>query len=177
MSKAFKTVLAVSNLGPTMDTKLPSGRSLIPAGAAAFALWMLAASRPSFATLGGDLTSVQQDRTHLKASLRVSASNGYSVHELNAASGIAIREYATLDGRVFGVAWQGPWRPDLRQLLGEYFADYQEAVKNKRTGHNGPLSSSTSRVVIETSGHQRAFYGRAYIPALVPSGIEPSEIQ
>lgn len=160
-----------------MDTKLPSGRSLIRAGAAAFAFCMLTLPRPSFATLGGDLTSVQRDQSHLKASLRVSPSNGYTVHELTVASGTAIREYATAGGQVFGVAWQGPWRPDLRQLLGEYFADYQQAARTKRTGRNGPLSSSSSRVVIETSGHQRAFYGRAYVPALVPSGIDPAEIQ
>ena len=120
---------------------------------------------------------MQQDRAHLKASLRVSPSTGYSVHELKADTGTLVREYATPEGRVFGVSWDGPWRPDLRQLLGEYFADYQEAVKNKRTGVNGPISRSTSRLVVEMSGRPRAFYGRAYVPALVPSGIEPSGIR
>ena len=107
----------------------------------------------------------------------MSPSTGYSVHELKAATGTAVREYATADGRVFGVAWEGPWRPDLRQLLGEYFADYQEAGKNKRTGVNGPLVSSTPRLVIEMTGRPRAFYGRAYVPDLVPSGVEPDGIR
>ena len=160
-----------------MDAKPASGRSLFRAWVATFALCTLGASVPCFATLGGDLSSVQQDRAHLKASLRVSPSTGYSVHELKAATGTTIREYATADGHVFGVSWQGPWRPDLRQLLGEYFADYEQAVKKKRTGHNGPLSSSTSRVVIEMSGHPRAFYGRAYVPGLLPSNLASDEIQ
>ena len=160
-----------------MDAKRVSGRSLCRPSAAAFVLCAVGLSFPCFATLGGDLSSVQQDRTHLKASLSVSPSTGYSVHELKAATGTAVREYATADGRVFGVAWEGPWRPDLRQLLGEYFADYQEAGKNKRTGVNGPLVSSTPRLVIEMTGRPRAFYGRAYVPDLVPSGVEPDGIR
>jgi hypothetical protein len=160
-----------------MDTKRVSGRLLSRASAAAFALGAWGLSFPCFATLGGDLSSVQQDRAHLKASVSVSPLTGYSVHELKADTGTAIREYASADGRVFGVAWEGPWRPDLRQLLGEYFADYQQAGKNKRTGVNGPLVSSTPRLVIEMSGRPRAFYGRAYIPDLVPSGVEPNGIR
>jgi hypothetical protein len=162
-----------------MDANRVSGRLLCRASAAASALCALGLSFPCFATLGGDLSSVQQDRTHLKASLSVSPSTGYSVHELKAATGTTVREYATADGRVFGVAWEGPWRPDLRQLLGEYFADYQEAARNKRqrTGLNGPLVSSTPRLVIEMSGRPRAFYGRAYIPDLVPSGVEVNGIR
>src|SRR5215475_10219851 len=133
--------------------------------------------RPGLAALGGDLSSVKQDQTHLKASVQVSSREQYAVHELKAATGTTVREYATADGKVFGVAWKGPWRPDLRQLLGEYFADYQEAAKGKRTGHNGPLHSATDRLVIEMSGHPRAFYGRAYVPDLVPAGVEPTDIK
>jgi hypothetical protein len=113
----------------------------------------------------------------MKANLRVSPSQGYTVHELTMGTGTTIREYAGPDGRVFGVAWQGPWKPDLQQLLGDYFSDYKAAAKAKETGRNGPLSSSTSRVVIEAGGRPRAFFGRAYVPDLVPSNVNPSEIQ
>jgi hypothetical protein len=160
-----------------MDSKLPGGRSLLRAKAAAFTLCAMTLSWPCFATLGGDVSTVQQDRTHLKASLRVSPSRGYTVHELAVATGTTVREYANADGRVFGVAWEGPWRPDLQQLLGDYFNDYKAAVQKKRTGRNGPLSSSTSRVVIEAGGRPRAFYGRAYVPDLVPSNVDPGEIR
>lgn len=162
-----------------MDANRVSGRLVRQASAAALAFCAVGLSFPCLATLGGDLSTVEQDRTHLKASLSVSPSTGYSVHELKAATGTAVREYATADGRVFGVAWEGPWRPDLRQLLGDYFPDYQRAARNKRqrSGLNGPLMSSTSRLVIEMSGRPRAFYGRAYLPDLVPSGIEPNGIR
>jgi len=138
---------------------------------------LLVFPRPGLAALGGDLSSVKKDQARMKGSLQVSGGDRYSVHEMKAATGTTIREYATPDGKVFGVAWEGPWRPDLRQLLGAYFGDYQQAAKRKRTGHNGPLSSATSRLVIETSGHPRAFYGRAFVPDLVPAGVEPAEIQ
>jgi hypothetical protein len=160
-----------------MHIELAGGRSLSRTSVAAFALCAFAMSWPCFATLGGDLSTVQQDRTRLKASLRVSPSTGYTVHELTAGTGTTVREYATPDGRVFGVAWQGPWKPNLQQLLGDYFADYQAATKAKRTGRNGPLSSSTSRVVIEARGRPRAFFGRAYVPDLLPPNVNPSEIQ
>jgi len=144
---------------------------------ATLAVLVLALSPPSFAALGGDLSSVKQDQTRLKAKLQVSPGDRYSVHEMKAATGTTVREFATADGKVFGVAWEGPWRPDLRQLLGPYFSDFQEAAKSKRTGHNGPLASATQRLVIEMSGRPRAFYGRAYVPGLVPSGVEPAEVR
>jgi hypothetical protein len=144
---------------------------------AGFGVCMLAFAPASFATLGGNLSSVARDQKHLKATLQVSAGDRFSVHQMTAATGTKIREYATADGQVFAVAWQGPWRPDLRQLLGEYFADYQQAARTKRTGLNGPLASSSERLVIEMSGHPRAFYGRAYVPGLVPSGVQPADIQ
>ena len=132
---------------------------------------------PALAALGGDVSSVQKDRTRFKASLQLSTAAHHAVHELTAPTGTVIREYVTDDGRVFGVTWQGPFRPDLRQLLGPYFADFQQAAKAKRTGRNGPLSARSSRLVIEMSGHQRAFRGRAYVPELVPADIPVDEIQ
>jgi hypothetical protein len=137
----------------------------------------LALSPPCFATLGGDLSSVKSDQTRLKAKLQISPGERYSVHEMKASSGTTVREFATAEGKVFGVAWEGPWRPDLRQLLGSYFADFQQAAKTKRTGHNGPLASATPRLVVEMSGRPRAFYGRAYAPDLVPSGVEPADVR
>jgi len=143
---------------------------------AAFAA-LLALSSPTYAALGGDVSSVSKDQARLKATVRVSSGERFSLHELAAATGTKVREYAGTDGRVFGVAWQGPWRPDLRQLLGDYFDEYQQAARKKRTGLNGPLTSASSRLVIEMSGHPRAFYGRAYVPDLLPPGVQAAEVR
>jgi len=151
----------------------PSWRAWVPA----LALVTVVSSTPALAALGGDVSSVQKDRARFKASLQLSPAAHHSVHELKAPTGTVIREYVTTDGRVFGVTWQGHWRPDLRQLLGPYFADFQQAAKAKRTGRNGPLSSRSSRLVIEMGGHPRAFRGRAYVPDLVPADVPEDEIQ
>jgi len=151
----------------------PSLRAWLPV----LALVTVVSSTPALAALGGDVSSVQKDRARFKASLQLSPATHYSVHELKVPTGTTIREYVTDAGRVFGVTWQGPWRPDLRQLLGPYFADFQQAANAKRTGRNGPLSSRSSRLVIEMSGHPRAFQGRAYVPELVPADVSEDEIQ
>jgi hypothetical protein len=151
----------------------PTSRAWVPA----LALMTVVSSTPALAALGGDVSSVQKDRTRFKASVQLSTAAHHAVHELKAPTGTVIREYVTEDGRVFGVTWQGPWRPDLRQLLGPYFADFQQAAKAKGTGRNGPLSSRSSRFVIEMSGHARAFRGRAYVPDLVPADVPEDEIQ
>ena len=151
----------------------PGWRTWLPA---LFLMTVMSAG-PALAALGGDVSSVQKDRARFKASLQLSTAAHHAVHELKAPTGTTIREYLTEDGRVFGVTWQGPWRPDLRQLLGTYFADFQQAAKAKRTGRNGPLTSRTARLVIEVSGHPRAFQGRAYVPELVPADVPEDEIQ
>src|SRR5689334_16131486 len=144
---------------------------------AAPALLALVLSTPSFATLGGDLSTVRADQTILKAKIQVSPRDLYAVHQMTAATGTVVREFARPDGTVFAVAWDGPWRPDLRQLLGDYYADFQQAAKGRRPTHRGPLSATTSRLVVEMGGHPRAFYGRAYVPGLVPSGVQPADIR
>jgi hypothetical protein len=176
VSLSIQTVPAVFMFAMNpMTTTIPKPSSR--AWLSTLALVTVVSSMPALAALGGDVSSVQNDRTRFKASLRLSPAAHYSVHELKAPTGTVIREYVTDDGRVFGVTWQGPWRPDLRQLLGPYFADFQQAAKAKRTGRNGPLSSRSSHLVIEMSGHPRAFRGRAYVPDLVPAGVSEDEIQ
>ena len=66
------------------------------------------------------------------------------VHEIRAASGTTVREYLTTTGTVFAVAWQGPWLPDMRQVLGTHFDQYQQAV------HSGARTrKSRGSIVIE----------------------------
>ena len=130
---------------------------------------------PALAALGGDATSVQQDAVHLKAQLRSTSKSNYAVHELTAASG-TIREYVTPAGKVFAVAWQGPVMPDLQQVLGSYYARFNEAAKN-RHGVRGPLAINESDLVLQSGGHMAAFRGKAYIPEMLPEGVHPDAIQ
>jgi hypothetical protein len=74
------------------------------------------------------------------------------------------------------VSWRGPVMPDLRQTLGEYFQRYQEATAAPHVGHR-QLSVDRPDLVIRSSGHMRAFYGRAYVPSLVPTNFSLDDIK
>ena len=132
------------------------------------------------ASLGGDANSVQADRVRMQGALvQVTNSGAYAMHEMRAASGTTVREFVSTSGAVFGVAWQGPAIPDLRQILGAYFVPFTQAAqaaRAQRSGH-GPVVIATPDFVVEQSGHPRAFTGRAYIPQLVPAGVLTDSIR
>jgi hypothetical protein len=133
----------------------------------------------SFATLGGSSASAQIDRVKLNAAKHELSSNSqlYNVDTYEVAPKINIREYVSKTGIVFGVSWNGPMKPDLRQLLGQYNASLTaEFAKRPRRGRS-PVYIKRPDVVIESNGHPRYFFGRAYIPAAIPRGVLESEIQ
>ncbi len=130
------------------------------------------------AELGGDVTSVQSDQSRLRAVRRATLSNGYTVHELQTDNGITIREYASTQGRIFAVSWQGPFMPDLQQLLGAYFPAFKTAAATRRaSGLRGPVAVQQDDLIVQSGGHMRAFNGRAYIPSLIPPQVSIEEIQ
>jgi hypothetical protein len=105
------------------------------------------------------------------------------MHEIQGASGTVVREYVSAAGasagKVFAVAWQGPWRPDMRQILGNYFEQFAQAAKSQSKSRMGrkPLMIELPGLVVEQSGHARAFAGRAYVPDMLPTGVRTEEIQ
>jgi hypothetical protein len=137
---------------------------------------LMAATAPAFAALGGDAASVDADRVRMKATHRMITGSTYSVQEIQTPAGTTIREYVSPGGKVFGVVWQGPQMPDLRQLFGDYFGTYQDAAKAKRTSR-GALRVVQPDIVVHSGGHMRAFFGRAYVPQLVPTGVSIDDIK
>jgi hypothetical protein len=132
------------------------------------------------ASLGGDASSVTADRVHVQgALLRLTRADAYNVQEMQSATGVVIREYSTSTGDVFAVAWQGPWPPDLRQLLGAYYQRFQEQAERSASTRKrrGALSLQDGDLIVETSGHQRSFSGRALLPRLVPRGLDLQAIR
>jgi len=134
---------------------------------------------PAFAELGGYADSVETDRARMKATLKVTQTQAYAVHEIKAPTGTIVREYVSPDGRVFGVAWQGPFLPDLSQLLGSFHAQYSDAVRaEKRTyvGHR-PVDIRQSRLVVQGGGHMLGHFGRAFVPDMLPEGVSTDAIR
>lgn len=136
---------------------------------------ILALSSSGLAELGGDVSTIQADQARMKGALRLSRTSSYDVHEVQTPSGVTVREYVSPAGKVFAVSWQGPWMPDLQQLLGPYFADYTAAQNHRQS--RGPLLIHQPNLVVHSSGHMRSFIGRAYIPDLLPPGVHPEDIQ
>jgi hypothetical protein len=138
---------------------------------------------PAWAALGGGVATVQADQIHMQGSLRRTASTFYTVHEIQSASGIVVREYVASVGEsagtVFAVAWQGPWPPDMHQLLGNYFDQYVQAAKAQSAARVGrrPLMIDEPGLVVQIGGHPRAFTGRAYVPGMLPAGVRAEEIR
>jgi hypothetical protein len=90
-----------------------------------------------------------------------------------------VREYVSADGKVFAVAWHGPWLPDMRQILGTYFEQYAQAMQAQGDGRvrRRPVMIEQPGLVVQIGGHMRAFSGRAYVPEMLPSGVRVEDIQ
>jgi hypothetical protein len=129
------------------------------------------------AELGGDLNSVERDRVRMKAAITVTPMGRYTVHEMTSDSGSTVREFATPEGKIFAVAWQGPFHPDYQQLLGPYFAQLQQAAGQPRRTRRAPVMIETPGFVFQSFGHFRALAGRAYLPQMLPSGVGVEEIR
>jgi hypothetical protein len=140
---------------------------------------LLTIPTPVFAALGGDTNSVQADQVHMQGSLRSARAQNYTIHEIQAPTGTTVREYISPSGTVFAVAWKGPWPPDMRQLLGEYFDQYAQAAEvqsNARTGRR-PLHIELPGLVVHVGGHLRSFAGTAYLPDRLPHGVRAEELR
>jgi hypothetical protein len=137
---------------------------------------LAAAAFPAGATLGGSAESVVTDQSKFHAKRAVLERQDYTVHEITSEDGTLIREYVTPAGKVFGVSWTGPTIPDLTQLLGTYNTEFQNTLGAKRGRRNAAVVRN-SDLVVESSGHTRAFHGRAYLNSMLPSGVAEDVVQ
>lgn len=139
---------------------------------------LLGVSLPAWASLGGNVNSVESDRAHMNASVKVTTNNTYNIHEMQAPGGTVVDEYVAPNGTVFAVTWHGQFPPPMQQVLGTYFQQYSAALqaRPRMYGHR-PLNIQEPGLVVQTGGHMRAHFGRAYIPSLLPQGITASELK
>ncbi len=114
----------------------------------------------------------------MNASVSVTSRDGYEVHEVQAPGGTVVDEYVSPSGTVFAVAWHGQFPPPMQQILGTYFEQYSAALqaRPKIYGHR-PVNIQEQGLVVQTGGHMRAHFGRAYDPTLLPQGFTVNQIQ
>jgi Protein of unknown function (DUF2844) len=133
---------------------------------------------PVWAALGDSVQSIQAEQKRWAGQLTSKTVDGYSVHEIRTASNAAIRQYASPGGTIFGVAWEGSTMPDLRELLGSYYPQFQAALAaSAASRRRGPLYIQAGPLVVQSAGHMRAFHGRAYVTDLMPANVTQDVIQ
>lgn len=123
-----------------------------------------------------DTASSKAVRARALAAGSATATN-YNVNTTTLTSGTTVREYVGSDGTVFAVSWKGPFMPNLRTLLGDHFATMKSAAAQRPWAGHSQLHVDRSDVSIESTGHMRAYAGRAWIKAKLPAGFNVQNIQ
>ncbi len=131
---------------------------------------------PVMAVLGDSAASVLSDQVHMKGILRSVDNRAYVMHEITSTTGTVVREFVSPAGVVFGVAWEGQFPPDLQQLLGPYYQQAQRAAAEQSRRGRAPVAIETPGLVMYETGHMRSFHGQAYVPQLLPQGVQGSEV-
>lgn len=132
------------------------------------------------ATLGEPAATIAKDTRAFSGVARKTVNRGnYRLQELaSGTTSTTIREYVAPSGVVFAVAWNGLVHPDLKVLLGDYHSDYSKALaRQPRQPGRRALKLKSGRLVVETWGHMRNLQGRAYLPALLPEGVNLDDIR
>jgi hypothetical protein len=132
---------------------------------------------PARAVLGEYESSVSLDQQSMRAEVRVTTAQGYKFHQITAPNGAMVREYVSPEGKVFGIAWQSPFIPNLQQLLGSYFTQVQQAAQSQTRRRGGPFVVRTSDFVFASGGHMRSFHGSAYVPSLLPKNVSAEVVR
>ena len=135
------------------------------------------------AELGGTLASVQADGRQSNARIVSVTTTGFTRHDLMRPNGGTVSEFTNAADQVFAVTWSGPGKPDLRTLLGRYFATFQAAGTVGRDAGGGmmrslrrPVQVAQADLQIQTGGHMGWFHGVAYVPSLAPLGFAPDDL-
>jgi hypothetical protein len=132
----------------------------------------------ALASLGGDAASIDADAAMMRGTQITRLSPAYTVREIAGESSMDIREFSNGRGVVFAVSWSGPVFPDLRLLLGSYFGRYTDALATlEHAGMHRSVRVASPEIVVESSGHLRAYHGLAYLPSELPAGVSSTELQ
>ena len=155
-------------------------RSSISALSIMLAATLLAGS--ARAELGGTIAGVRTDATQMNTRMLSVVTTGFTRHDMTRANGGIVSEFTNSADKVFAVTWSGPGKPDLRSLLGRYFATFQAS---STTGAGGgrmrhslrrPPQVAQGDLLIQTGGHMGWFRGVAYVPSLAPAGFSLDDL-
>jgi Protein of unknown function (DUF2844) len=145
-------------------------RRVATRGGVVLAALLLLHAPPVRAALGAAREDLLRDAAALQTTrVTITSREGYDVHEMVSADGTTVRAYVEPGGRVFAVTWSGRVQPDLRVVLGPYYARFLQAARAPHPSHH-VLTLTTPDLVLSVVKLPRGFTGRAHLPSLVPAG-------
>ena len=142
--------------------------------------WMLAgllfASPLAWAALGEAPAPLAAAARHATQPLQTGAGVPYTEVSRTLPSQVVVREFVDASGTVFAVSWSGPFRPDMKELLGRHFEPVREHAAGG-AGERSRLQVETGEAVVVSGGHMGAFQGRAWLPARLPAGFDTEQMK
>jgi hypothetical protein len=141
---------------------------------AASALLLSLGCACAFAALDEAPSELPAAKVH-RAPATTSAGVAYTDIDRTLKSGTVVHEFVDATGAVFAVTWSGPFKPDLKKLLGRHFDTLSEGGKPR--GNGGPVDVKSDEAVVQSGGHMGAFEGRAWIPSRLPAGFDTQEMK
>jgi hypothetical protein len=161
-------------------------RSISSGGGSMLRPWMFAGaccvllySHAAQAVLGAPMDTVQADQIRFKGARSEIKSGQMTTHEIRLRDGSSIKEYVNAAGMVFAVSWRTRLKPDLEALLGAQFAVHAATVTAASgvAGSKRQQSIRQPNLVVHQAGRMNAFAGLAYVPTLVPEGINADTLR
>lgn len=137
---------------------------------------LLLAANAAWAGLDG---APSQLRAAATDSVRAATSAGVSYTRIHRVlpTRVEIDEYVDGTGRVFALTWSGPFKPDLKELLGPHFESFRLQGAERRGRNRSALAVDTGEAVVVSEGHMGAFQGRAWLPARLPAAFDTMEMK
>jgi hypothetical protein len=131
------------------------------------------------AVLGGAEDSVQADQIRLHGVHLEHRDWQMATHEIRLGDGSGIKQYVNAAGVVFAVSWRTRLKPDLAALLGTHASGYNASsvVPSGIAAAKHRQSVRRSDLVLHQFGRQNAFAGLAYVPSLVPAGVDADALR
>jgi hypothetical protein len=132
------------------------------------------------AELGAMQDTIQADQIRFKGYRSRHIEWQMTTHEITLADGSGIREYVNAAGQVFAVSWRTRLKPNLQTLLGAQYAPLSDAALEQPKGvasMKRERSVRLTNLVVHQGGRINAFAGIAYVPALVPNGVDADALR
>jgi hypothetical protein len=136
-------------------------------------------SPAAHAELAASTESIVADQIRFKGVRSASTSGQVTTHEIKVADGSSIKQYVNAAGVVFAVSWRTRLKPNLEALLGTQLVA-QVASASTATGVasiKARQSVHQPNLVLHQGGRMNAFSGLAYVPTLVPNGIDAETLR